>query len=63
MPEDRYGKIITNGCRVFNTYTREYGFVTDIPNDGVFDFVKVKYPKREDYTSPIELEISFIQKV
>jgi hypothetical protein len=62
MAIDRFGKTITEGCRVFNNYYREYGIITNIPNNGDFDFVKVKYLKREEFDSPLELEISIIQQ-
>ena len=61
MITDRYGKILVEGRRVYNTYYREYGIVTGITYSGIFGFVKVKYLKREELSSPLELEISIVQ--
>ena len=61
MTTDRYGKILVVGHRVYNTYYREYGIVTGITYSGIFGFVKVKYLKREELSSPLELEISIVQ--
>ena len=56
MAKDKNGNILTKGCKVFDTYSGEFGIVISIPDNEDCNNVMVRYLEGEAYAPPIELE-------